>query len=41
MNVFSGEYDEPVFNEIELMRELVLEFGDAINERIRAIDDKD
>ena len=26
---------EPVYKEIELMKELVLEFGDAINERIR------
>lgn len=27
-----------MFNEIELMRELVLEFGEAITERMRDID---
>ena len=32
--IFSDQ-DEPVYKEIELMKELVLEFGDAINERIK------
>ena len=32
-----GENDEP-YNEIEMMKELVLEFGDAISERMRDID---
>ena len=29
-----------MYNEIELMKELVLEFGEAINKRIHDIDEK-
>ena len=34
------DQSEPMYNEIELMKELVLEFGEAINKRIHDIDEK-
>ena len=33
-----ADKDAPIFQEIELMKELVLEFGDAISNRIKEID---
>ena len=35
-----ADHDEPMFKEIELIKELVLEFGDAISTRIRDIEQK-